>query len=238
MKKKFKHKKTCDRTCNRCCSGHCTGRHCQTKTGQRSRSGQYRTAGEVDKRDLSDFISLTGTVSGETKINYSSTAGAEITSVNVQVGDVVKVGDVIATLDKDSIQKQINTLEKSLSNAAALKQNESSQNQHALERAKEDQKNQLAQANDSINSAEAAYTAAQNAVNSLTSQVNTVSAQVNAASDEDEKAELQAKLPICRSSFPVQKRSECSRYCPQEAKNNYTSVNHPQTMRLFCPEQH
>ena len=33
---------------------------------------------KVDKRDLSDFISLTGTVSGETKINYSSTAATEI----------------------------------------------------------------------------------------------------------------------------------------------------------------
>ena len=104
---------------------------------------------KVDKRDLSDFISLTGTVSGETKINYSSTAATEIKTVNVQVGDVVKEGDVIATLDKDSIQKQIDVLEKSLSNAAALKQNETNQNQRTLERAKEDQKNQLAQANDS-----------------------------------------------------------------------------------------
>ncbi|MCI6538512.1 MAG: efflux RND transporter periplasmic adaptor subunit [Lachnospiraceae bacterium] len=180
---------------------------------------------KVDKRDLSDFISLTGTVSGETKINYSSTAGAEITSVNVQVGDVVKVGDVIATLDKDSIQKQINTLEKSLSNAAALKQNESSQNQHALERAKEDQKNQLAQANDSINSAEAAYTAAQNAVNSLTSQVNTVSAQVNAASDEDEKAELQAKLSNLQEQLSSAKSDlSAADTARKEAKSNYTSV--------------
>ena len=53
---------------------------------------------KVDKRDLSDFISLTGTVSGETKINYSSTAATEIKTVNVQVGDVVKEGDVIEIL--------------------------------------------------------------------------------------------------------------------------------------------
>ena len=90
---------------------------------------------KVDKRDLSDFISLTGTVSGETKINYSSTAATEIKTVNVQVGDVVKEGDVIATLDKDSIQKQIDVLEKSLSNAAALKQNETNQNQRKIGRA-------------------------------------------------------------------------------------------------------
>ena len=40
---------------------------------------------------------------------------------------------MIATLDKDSIQKQIDVLEKSLSNAAALKQNETNQNQRTLE---------------------------------------------------------------------------------------------------------
>ena len=179
---------------------------------------------KVDKRDLSDFISLTGTVSGETKINYSSTAATEIKTVNVQVGDVVKEGDVIATLDKDSIQKQIDVLEKSLSNAA-LKQNESNQNQRALERAKEDQKNQLAQANDSINSAEAAYTAAQNTVNSLNNQIKSVSDQVNAASDEDTKAELQEKLSNLQDQLSSAKSDLTSAdSARKEAKNNYTSV--------------
>lgn len=180
---------------------------------------------KVDKRDLSDFISLTGTVSGETKINYSSTATAEIKTVNVQVGDVVKEGDVIATLDKDSIQKQIDVLEKSLSNAAALKQNESNQNQRALERAKEDQKNQLAQANESINSAEAAYTAAQNTVNSLNNQIKSVSDQVNAASDEDTKAALQEKLSNLQDQLSSAKSDLTSAdSARKEAKNNYTSV--------------
>ena len=180
---------------------------------------------KVDKRDLSDFISLTGTVSGETKINYSSTAAAEIKTVNVQVGDVVKEGDVIATLDKDSIQKQIDVLEKSLSNAAALKQNESNQNQRALERAKEDQKNQLAQANDSINNAEAAYRAAQNTVNSLNNQMKSVSDQINAASDEDTKAALQEKLSDLQDQLSSAKSDLTSAdSARKEAKNNYTSV--------------
>ena len=179
---------------------------------------------KVDKRDLSDFISLTGTVSGETKINYSSTAATEIKTVNVQVGDVVKEGDVIATLDKDSIQKQIDVLEKSLSNAAALKQNESNQNQRALERAKEDQKNQLAQANDSINSAEAAYTAAQNTINSLNNQIKSVSDQVNAASDEDTKAALQEKLSDLQDQLSGAKSDLTSAdSARKEAKNNYSA---------------
>ena len=180
---------------------------------------------KVDKRDLSDFISLTGTVSGETKINYSSSAASEITSVNVQVGDVVKAGDVIATLDKDSIQKQINTLEKSLSNAAALKQNESSQNQRALERAREDQNTQLSQATDSINSAQATYNDAQNTVNSLNNQIKTVSAQVNATSDEEEKAALQEKLSGLQEQLTSAKSDlTAADSALKEAKNNYTSV--------------
>ena len=188
---------------------------------------------KVDKRDLSDFISLTGTVSGETKINYSSTAATEIKTVNVQVGDVVKEGDVIATLDKDSIQKQINVLEKSLSNAAALKQNETNQNQRALERAKEDQKNQLAQANDSINSAEAAYTAAQNTINSLNNQIKSVSDQVNAASDEDTKAALQEKLSDLQDQLSGAKSdltsADSAQSSIESAKYNQTDDSDTQT---------
>ena len=66
----------------------------------------------VQKRDLSDTISLKGTVSGITKNNATSKALAEITAVNVQVGDIVKEGDVLCTLDSSTIQDQIADLEK------------------------------------------------------------------------------------------------------------------------------
>ncbi len=192
---------------------------------------------KVDKRDLSDSISLTGTVSGETKINYASTAAAEITSVNVQVGDVVKEGDVIATLDKDSIQKQIDVLEKSLSNAAALKENENSQNQRALERAKEDQKNQLAQADENINSAQTAYNTAQNNVNALNGQIKSVADQINAASDEDTKASLQEKLSELQDQLASAKSEVTSAESAlKEAKNNYTSVKSSTDDAIYSAE--
>lgn len=223
--KEIQTQKTGDRAGYHCSSNHCAGWRSQTKVNSVAEATKIVQLEKVDKRDLSDFISLTGTVSGETKINYSSTAATEIKTVNVQVGDVVKEGDVIATLDKDSIQKQINVLEKSLSNAAALKQNETNQNQRTLERAKEDQKNQLAQANDSINSAEAAYTAAQNTINSLNNQIKSVSDQVNAASDEDIKAALQEKLSDLQDQLSSAKSDLTSAdSARKEAKNNYTSV--------------
>ena len=192
---------------------------------------------KVTKRDLSDSISLTGTVSGETKINYSSSATTEITSINVQVGDVVKEGDVIATLDKDSIQKQIAVLEKSLSNAAALKENESAQNQRTLEKAKEDQKTQLAQANDTINSAQTAYDTAQNNVNSLNNQIKTVTDQINVASDEDTKASLQEKLSSLQEQLTSAKSELTSAESTlKEAKNNYTSVKSSTDDAIYSAE--
>ncbi|MCD8152286.1 MAG: biotin/lipoyl-binding protein [Clostridiales bacterium] len=88
---------------------------------------------EVQKRDLSEYISLKGTVSGESSMNYSSSAASEILTVNVAVGDEVKVGDVIATLDTEAIQSEIDMLETSIANAEALAANTSTQNQRALE---------------------------------------------------------------------------------------------------------
>jgi len=74
----------------------------------------------VQKRDLSDTISLKGTVSGITKNNATSKALAEITAVNVQVGDIVKEGDVLCTLDSSTIQDQIADLEKNMSDTNAV----------------------------------------------------------------------------------------------------------------------
>ena len=48
----------------------------------------------VQKRDLSDTISVKGTVAGASSTNVTSKAASEITSMNVQVGDIVKEGDV------------------------------------------------------------------------------------------------------------------------------------------------
>ncbi len=53
---------------------------------------------EAQVRDLSDYISLKGTVSGASSMNYSSSASSQILTVEVAVGDEVEVGDVIAAI--------------------------------------------------------------------------------------------------------------------------------------------
>ncbi|MFR8426711.1 MAG: biotin/lipoyl-binding protein [Roseburia inulinivorans] len=74
----------------------------------------------VEKRDLSDSVSLKGTIAGQSKTNVMSLAAAEITAVNVQVGDIVKEGDPLVTLDQKDIEKQIAELKTNINNANAV----------------------------------------------------------------------------------------------------------------------
>ena len=111
----------------------------------------------VEKRDLSDSVSLKGTIAGQSKTNVMSLAAAEITAVNVQVGDVVKEGDPLVTLDQNDIEKQIAELKTNISNANAIAANDAAQKQKSLNEAKQDQATTLAKATDSVNKAQASY---------------------------------------------------------------------------------
>lgn len=100
----------------------------------------------VQKRDLSDTISLKGTVAGVSSTNVTSKATSEITSMNVQVGDIVQAGDVLCTLDSTSIEEKIADLEKTLSNSNAIDGINNQQAADAVQQAKDDQVTQLADA--------------------------------------------------------------------------------------------
>lgn len=100
----------------------------------------------VQKRDLSDTISLKGTVAGASSTNVTSKATSEITTMNVQVGDIVQEGDVLCTLDSASIEEKIADLEKTLSNSNAIDGINNQQAADAVQQAKDDQATQLADA--------------------------------------------------------------------------------------------
>lgn len=192
---------------------------------------------EVRKQDLSDSISLTGSVSGETKINYSSSASAEFLTVDVEVGDEVKEGDVIATLDKKAIQAQIDALEKSISNASALRQNQSKLNQRALDSAKKDQANQLEQANQAISNADASYAAAEETVNNLSSQITALTDQMNAVENEEEKVALSDQIGQLQAQLE-QAKSELSAAdsARSEARANYNAVKSSTDEAVFSAQ--
>lgn len=143
----------------------------------------------VEKRDLSDSISLTGTVSGEGKMNYASDADSTFLTVNVEVGDEVKKGDVLATLDKEAVQKQIKSLEKTIANNQAIAKNQSDMNKEALADAKEEQKEQLADANEAIVEAKAELDAAKKYLEEISKDADAISEEVVEAEEAVDAAE-------------------------------------------------
>ncbi len=108
-------------------------------------------------QDLSDFISVSGTVESESSMNVTSSVNAKITKLNVAIGDYVNEGDVLCVFDNSDIKQQITDLETSIKNASALDENTKKLNRKALENAKEDQKIQLKSAKESIDSAKDDY---------------------------------------------------------------------------------
>lgn len=167
---------------------------------------------QVEKRNLSDSISLKGTIAGASKTNVMSLASAEITEVDVQVGDIVKEGDPLVTLDQKDIEKQIAELQKNISNANAIAANDAVQKQESLAQNKQDQQDSLE--------------AAQKAIDEAQSEVDKYKKKVAECSDyiyylknnHEDTSEYDAKLEGWKSSL------EAAQKTLDSANDNYASV--------------
>ena len=79
---------------------------------------QYVRTTTLQKTSLTDSVSVNGTVQSSDKASVTAADGVKtykVTAVNVAVGDTVKKGDVIATLDTTDLEKQIEKAEQSYS---------------------------------------------------------------------------------------------------------------------------
>lgn len=165
----------------------------------------------VEKRDLSDSVSLKGTIAGQSKTNVMSLAAAEITAVNVQVGDIVKEGDPLVTLDQKDIEKQIAELKTNINNANAIAANDAVQKQESLNQAKQDQATTLAKATDSVNKAQASYDELVKKRDDCQTKLNNKKNEVSSA----ENAQNNAKKEMEAAQSAV--------YAAQDALSSYQS---------------
>ena len=157
---------------------------------------EYIRTTTLTKTSLSNTVTATGTVVSGSEANVTVADGAKtykIATVEVEVGDVVNAGDVIATLDTTDLQKQIQQAEQSYSDDVASAQTtydrawESYNNavsnhdsrlvdlQEAIDQAKED----VEDAETVLSNAKSARDYAQNAVNEASSKVNELAGYYN-----------------------------------------------------------
>ena len=190
----------------------------------------------VEKRDLSDSVSLKGTIAGQSKTNVMSLAAAEITAVNVQVGDIVKEGDPLVTLDQKDIEKQIAELKTNINNANAIAANDAVQKQESLNQAKQDQATTLAKATDSVNKAQASYDElvkkrddCQTKLNNKKNELNTAGNARDTAKNELDTAkksyqEAQAEASADPTNADLLKKANDASSVYEQKQELYTSL--------------
>ena len=166
----------------------------------------------VEKRDLSDSVSLKGTIAGQSKTNVMSLAAAEITAVNVQVGDIVKEGDPLVTLDQKDIEKQIAELKTNINNANAVAANDEAQKQNSLTQNKQDQQDALDAAQKTIDKAQADVDKYKKKVSECEDYIYYLK------NNHKDTSEYDGKLDVFKSSL------ETAQNALDSANDNYASV--------------
>ena len=117
---------------------------------------------------LEDTINATGTISSAKTSNVTTNLNYTVKTINVSVGDTVKEGDVICTLDTDELNKQIQKEESNLSKAKSSAQS-------------------------AYNSAKSSYSSAVSSLNGYKSTYNSAKSNLEKAKAPYEKAKNSLK---------------------------------------------
>ncbi|UWP67230.1 efflux RND transporter periplasmic adaptor subunit [Subdoligranulum variabile] len=114
---------------------------------------QFVRTTTLQKTNLTDSVSVNGTVASGSTASVTASDSVKtykVTAVNVAVGDTVKTGDVIATLDTSDVEKQIETAQQNYNDS--LDQAETTYTQSV-----EDQATNLAQLQEKLDQAQQDY---------------------------------------------------------------------------------
>lgn len=197
----------------------------------------------LEKHDLSNSISVSGTVESQEKTSVTSDLTYKISQLNVEVGDYVNAGDVLCVFDSSDLEAQIQTLENQLNASNTLNSKQHNINSRTLSDAKEDKKLQLQSAQNVINNAQDEYNRAvsnksqlEEAYNNCQNQISQISAdlgntQANEGQSDNYLAlqEQLSELTVTSSNLisQIQEADSAISACRQsldEANRNYSSV--------------
>ncbi len=156
---------------------------------------------EVERRDITNDISVSGQVESENIVKVTTTVTAKVKELNVEVGSEVNKGDVLCVFDSSDLQTQYDTLLKSQQNAAGMTENTHKINERNLENAKTDKQTTLQQAqraiDEAIRSRDNAYAKERDLVNQYNDQAgkrDDLYNRMNAGVDMETYADLNAQF--------------------------------------------
>lgn len=127
---------------------------------------------KIEKQNLTNAISVAGTVESDNLVKITSTLNARVESLNVDIGDYVNEGDVLCVFDSSDIQKEYDDLKASIDRSDAMNQNTHDINQRNLDDAVSAKDIALNQAQRAINDAESARDNAYSKYDDLVNRYN------------------------------------------------------------------
>ncbi len=128
---------------------------------------------KAEKRDISNVISVSGTVESENIVKVTSKLNAKIKTLNVEVGSHVNAGDVLCIFDSADLQQQYDTLIQNQTKSQSQSENQHKINQRNLDNAKRDKEINLQQAQRTIDDAIQAQNEAYDKEAKLVDEYNT-----------------------------------------------------------------
>ena len=164
--------------------------------GKKQADNEQETA-TVEKRTLMESVSATGTfvAADEDKIT-SDTTGVEVLAVNVEVGDTVSAGDVIAVLDSADLQDNLADAKESLSDTNEQTQRTRDSAKRNLEQAGKTRDEDLADVDTNIQDAYDEWQSAENNYNESVAAYNEAVAMANSITDKTSIAYTNANSQV------------------------------------------
>lgn len=126
----------------------------------------------IEKQNLVNSISVSGTVEGNNLVKITSTVNSRIESLNVSIGDYVKKGDVLCVFDSASLQDEYNALKETVEKSESMNQTAHEINQRNLRNAETEKEAVLTQAQRNIDNAIAERDKAYEKYNNLIGKYN------------------------------------------------------------------
>lgn len=146
--------------------------------------GSYVRTVTLQKRTLDDSISASGTVESSDVSNVTTDLKYTVKTVDVQVGDMVEAGDVICTLDTESLEKSIEKAKETLADSMAQAEKAYQKAQESLAEAQtntSEAKTEMDEAESAKNDAWSAYDSARSKVSSFQTEADNAAAQEESA---------------------------------------------------------
>lgn len=165
--------------------------------GGKKQTDQQEDTATVEKRTLMESVSATGTfvAADEDKVS-SDTTGVEVLAVNVEVGDTVSAGDVIAVLDSADLQKNLEDANKSLSDTNEQTQRTKDSAKRNLEQAGKTRDEDLADVDTNISDAYDEWQSAENNYNASVTSYQEAVALADSIADKTSTAYTNASAQV------------------------------------------